>query len=193
IIESEKAAKKRGGLKKGLKKRLNVMLRKSGRPENLTLRSSRVEESTEEDTIGELDVLEEEVVAVLPPVEDILTEKETAPPLSFDTDAIFTGEIIELCVAKSVNSVALSTLYKLLQSTAGMKILSTGGSWDEGTNITVSLDKPLPLISMITKIPGITIIPKHAKIDRGSKTSTDSLLGVGRDKVTKITLNLEEG
>ncbi|MEE8419086.1 MAG: hypothetical protein V3S02_03130, partial [Dehalococcoidales bacterium] len=103
--------------------------------------------------------------------------------------AIFGGEV-ELAISVPVDPVAVSKLYNQLQSTPDMKILYTRGSWDRGTTITVSLEKPLPLIGIIFGISGIKVTPAHQ--DKGNAIKSGSLLGASRQGVTRIDLSIVE-
>ncbi len=126
----------------------------------------------------------------LPAVDEPAVEEEPAQPLPpLDTKAIFKGEI-ELAISVPVNPVAVSKLYNQLQSTPDMKILYTRGSWDRGTTITVSLEKPLPLIGIISDISGVEISPDYPSKENGAKSG--SLLGAARTGVTRINLSIKE-
>lgn len=125
-----------------------------------------------------------------PPVDEPEVEKISVAPLPpLDTKAVYTGEV-ELAISVPVDPVAVSKLYNQLQSTPDMKILHTRGSWDRGTIITVSLDKPLPLIGIISDISGIAITPVNA--EKSNIPKTGSLLGATRQGVTRIDLSIKE-
>jgi len=111
-------------------------------------------------------------------------------PQKLDKEAIYEGEI-ELAIAVPVDPAAVSKLYNYLQSTPDMKILYTRGSWDRGTTIAVTLDKPLPFIGMISKISGLTIAPGLPQKENLVKGTSGSLLGAKRKEVAKIDLILK--
>ncbi|MBI2850739.1 MAG: hypothetical protein HYX80_06830 [Chloroflexi bacterium] len=129
------------------------------------------------------------------PSTEVLPEKEPVrqEPASvqqkLDAWAIYEGEI-ELAIAVPVDLAAVSKLYNYLQTTTDIKILYTRGSWDRGTIITVTLDKPLPFFGMISKIPGLSITQALPQKDN-LKTPSGSLLGAKRKAVTRINLNLK--
>ena len=107
-----------------------------------------------------------------------------------DTEAVYSGEI-ELAISVPVDPAAVTRLYNYLQSTPDMKIIYTRGSWERGTVITVALDKPMPFIGMISKIPGLQMGPGLPQKDNVIKGSSSSLLGAKRKDVTKIDLRLK--
>ncbi len=115
----------------------------------------------------------------------------TSAPLELDKEALYEGEV-ELAIAIPVSPPAMSKLYNQLQMTPEIKILYTRGSWDQGTTITFSLDRPLPLIGMISKIPGIEIEPLAPQKDKLAKGTSSSLLGAKRKGVTRIDVTLKE-
>jgi len=112
-------------------------------------------------------------------------------PLKLDRQALYDGEV-ELAIAVPVNPVAVSKLYNYLQTTPETKILYTRGSWDRGTIITVTLDRPLPLIDMISKISGIQVASAAPQKDNLARGTSGSLLGISKKGVTRINISLKE-
>ena len=111
-------------------------------------------------------------------------KEETEPSLPEpDSQSLYTGEV-ELTIAKPVDPSMVSKLYNYLQTTPEIKFARTSGSWDRGTTITVVLDKPIPLISVLSsKIPGIEVTPELPRKDSFVK----------REKgVRRITLSRKE-
>lgn len=78
--------------------------------------------------------------------------KATLP--KYDSQALYTG-VVELTVAPPVDLAKMSELYNRLQATPELRILRTVGSWDRGTVITLLLEKPIPLIGMLSEIPSV--------------------------------------
>ncbi|MDP2744479.1 MAG: hypothetical protein Q8P00_05375, partial [Dehalococcoidia bacterium] len=78
-----------------------------------------------------------------------------APALSErDGQDLYAGEV-ELVVAVPVDLKMLAKLFSFLQTTSEIKIHRISGSWDRDTTVTVAVDKPIPLISIISsRIPG---------------------------------------
>jgi len=76
-----------------------------------------------------------------------------------DGQTTFVGEV-ELVIEVPVDLKMVSALYANLQTVPELRILNTRGSATRGTVITVVLNKPLPLISLISaKMPNIEMLP----------------------------------
>ena len=134
--------------------------------EPVQLRDEAVEEKVEETAVSE-------PVAVAPEelLEHRLPEKKpgrggTKPDsLKQESHSLYTGEV-ELAVAKPVDLKMVAKLYNYLQVTPEIKLAHTSGSWDRGTTITVTLDKPIPLISVLSsKIPEAKVTPERPEMD----------------------------
>ncbi len=111
-------------------------------------------------------------------------EEAVSAPQQLDTGTLYEGEV-ELAIAVPVDPAAVSRLYNGLQGTSEIKVRYTRGSWERGTIITLALDRPVPLIDIISKIPGIAIAPAVTqKGNNGVKIASDSLL-TGRKKTAK--------
>ena len=104
---------------------------------------------------------------------------------------LYSGEV-ELYIPVPVELKMVSRLYNHLQTIPELKILHTRGSWDRGTTITVVLDKPLPLISLITKVPDLEITPELQQKDSQPRVGAGSLLKTGGKGVKGIKLVLKE-
>ncbi len=82
-----------------------------------------------------------------------------------DTQSLYTGEV-ELSVTKPVDPKMVARLYNYLQTTPEIKFVRTSGSWERGTTITVALDKPIALISVLSsKIPEAEVVPERPERD----------------------------
>jgi F0F1-type ATP synthase membrane subunit b/b' len=108
-----------------------------------------------------------------------------------DSQALYTGEI-ELAVAAPVELKVLTKFYNYLQTTPDIKILYTRGSWDSGTTITIALDNPIPLISFISQIPGVAVVPELFQKDNPVRETPSSLLRARRNGVKRLKLALKE-
>jgi len=98
--------------------------------------------------------------------------------------SLYTGEV-ELNVGVPVDPNLVSKLYNYLQTTPEIKFVRTSGSWNRGTMITVVLDKPIPLINVLTsKIPEAEVTPEQPGKDGFVKD---------RKGVRSIILTLKEG
>ena len=110
--------------------------------------------------------------------------KETEPSLPKpDRQSFYTGEV-ELAIGVPVDPNMMAKLYNYLQTTPEIKFVRTSGSWNRGSTITVVLDKPIPLISVISsKIPEAEVTPEQPGIDGFVK---------GRRGVRRIRIALKE-
>ena len=157
--------------------------------------SLSVAEKTAEEKVEEAAQLVEEAAASEPvtaaePLEQRSTEKghgreETKPaPLKQDSHSLYTGEV-ELAIGIPVDPNVVAKLYSYLQTTPEIKFVRTSGSWNRGTTITVVLDKPIPLISVISaKIPEAEITAEQPGKDGFVKE---------RKGVRRINLALKQG
>ena len=170
-----------------------------------TEQPTELKEETPEEKIDQPDQLQEEA-PVSEPVETITEEpSEQHPPEKVldkdeslstklnpeDSQTLYTGEI-ELAIAIPVELSVVSKLYSYLQTISDIKVLRTTGSWDRGTTVTVVADKPIPLISLITKIPDVEVIPELLNQDSSVKGKSSSRSKEGEKEVTRIKLTLKE-
>ncbi len=118
-------------------------------------------------------------------------EETGSVQLKQDSQTLYGGEV-ELAIAMPVELKLVSKFYNHLQTIPEIKIRHTKGSWDRGTTITVVLDKPIPLISVISKIPGVKAIPELPQKDSLAKGTSSSLLRGGGKGVKRIKLTLRE-
>ncbi|MBA7653171.1 hypothetical protein ES703_61014 [subsurface metagenome] len=118
-------------------------------------------------------------------------EEPGSVQLKQDSQTLYGGEV-ELAIAMPVELKLVSKFYNHLQTIPEIKIRHTKGSWDRGTTITVVLDKPIPLISVISKIPGVKATPELPQKDSLAKGTSSSLLRGGGKGVKRIKLTLRE-
>ena len=118
-------------------------------------------------------------------------EEADLAPLKQGGQTLYAGEV-ELAIAMPVDLVTVSKLYNHLQTMPELRILRTTGSWDQGTTITVVLDKPIPLISIISKIPGVEVTPELPSEDSLAKATSSSPLGARKRGVKRIKITLRE-
>lgn len=126
-----------------------------------------------------------------PSVSAPLQSNPTAINPLTNTKALYSGEI-DLVIKMPVTPSAISRFYNHLQLTSEMKVLYTRGSWDKGTTITISLDKPLPLIGKITNINELEVIPEIAQTVPEHKGGANTLLGANRKVSSRLNLTLRE-
>ena len=86
----------------------------------------------------------------------------------------------------------VSKFYNYLQTISDIKILRTTGSWDRGTTITLVADKPVPLVSTISKVPGVEVIAGVSQKDGSAKQASGLRLRTGGEGVKRIELTLKE-
>jgi hypothetical protein len=100
------------------------------------------------------------------------TEELIADAVEMDKSTLY-SEDIELVINSPIEPAALSKLYNSLQMTPEIKILYTNGSWEKGTVITISLEKPLPLLEIISGIQGL-------KVTTGKRPIPGTVQGITR-------------
>lgn len=134
--------------------------------EPVQLRDEAAEEKVEETAVSEpVAVAPEELLEHRPPEKKPGRGATKPDSLKQDSHSLYTGEV-ELAVAKPVDLKMVSKLYNYLQVTPEIKLAHTSGSWDRGTTITVTLDKPIPLISVLSsKIPEAKVTPERPEMD----------------------------
>ena len=134
--------------------------------EPVQLRDEAAEEKVEETAVSEpVAVAPEELLEHRPPEKKPGRGATKPDSLKQDSHSLYTGEV-ELAVAKPVDLKMVSKLYNYLQVTPEIKLVHTSGSWDRGTTITVTLDKPIPLISVLSsKIPEAKVTPERPEMD----------------------------
>ena len=125
------------------------------------------------------------------PEERPVREEADLAPLKQVSPTLYAGEV-ELAIAMPVDLVTVSKLYNHLQTMPELRILRTTGSWDRGTSITVVLDKPIPLINIISKISGVEVTPELPSEDSLAKATSSSSLGARKKGVKRIKITLRE-
>ncbi len=100
-----------------------------------------------------------------------------------DEKAPYTGEV-ELVFDRPVDPKMVAKLYNYLQATPEIKLSRTSGSWERGTTITVGLDKPISLISVLSsRIPEAQVAPERPG---------DEGFMAGKKGVSRIRLSLKK-
>ena len=114
---------------------------------------------TEKDRPAEAEVAE----ARETPVETKDPEIQEGEPAMFrrDTESLYTGEV-EVELGSSVDSDILTKLYIYLVNTPEIKLVHTVGSSNKGITMTLVLDKPIPLVEVLSsKIPEAEVTAKR--------------------------------
>jgi len=98
-----------------------------------------------------------------------------------ESQSLYTGEV-ELTIGVPVEPTMVANLYSYLQTSPEIKFVRTAGSWNRGSTITIVLDKPIPLISVLAaKLPLANVVPErpvgsgHVKDRRGMRKINISL------------------
>jgi len=120
--------------------------------------------------------LESEFVATVANKSQTVEEATTAnpadesvtPPAAPDDATPFEGEV-KIAVPPPVDMAQLIRLRRNLQDVSHLKIRRTDGSWNEGSVITMLINKPLPLISLLKEMPEV----ENAELWTGEKEWAD--------------------
>ncbi|MFC1903788.1 hypothetical protein ACFLW9_02775 [Chloroflexota bacterium] len=114
----------------------------------------------------------EETLEPQPQEEKHVEEEVESVTVKQGGGSLYTGEV-EIDIARPVEPKVVSKLYSYLQTTPEIKFVRASGTWDRGTTITVVLDKPVSLISVLSeKIPEVDVTserPEMSGFVRGSK------------------------
>ena len=94
------------------------------------------------------------------PEQEEIAEKEGAlvATAGLEESDLYSGDV-ELVLSPPVTAARMTELYSYLQANPDIKILRAAGSWDRGTVVAISLDKPLPLLKLLTEIPSLEAEP----------------------------------
>lgn len=175
--------------------------------EELTAKEEEVffEVSAKEDIIPDITPLQEqEAVSEAPPaapaadklseevtpishheeVTSVPAEPKERPKSSPAYEGNFDGEV-DISLVPPVELSVMAKVYAVLQQKPEIKILRTIGSYDKGNTITVFLEKPLPLVSILTEIPDV-----EASVDTSRKRGT-ATPGTDGKEVRKSTISLK--
>ncbi len=163
--------------------------------ESIQLQKKVVEESIEERVEEPVQLqektIEERVEEPVQLQEKAIEERvEESMPLTLDSEALYTGEV-ELIIGTPVELKAVSRLYDHLQKIPELRILYTRGSWDRGTTISVVLEKPMPLINILSETPDVEVTAKLPEKDSVATGRTTPLLRGGDKIVKRIELILK--
>lgn len=161
--------------------------------------STQLGEETAEQVAEPVVTLQEELEKkeMVEPPEQPTREKraergESSARLELDSEELYDGEV-ELAIAVPLDPAAASKLYDRLQTTPELKIVRTSGTWDQGSTIRVSLEKPMPLIRWLTETPGIEVIPEALEQVEVKRGRAGSLMKKAEDKeVKRLKITLKE-
>ena len=71
--------------------------------------------------------------------------------------------IVKLTIAPPVDYEQMGKLEEYLRQIQNLHLVLVGGSVEEGTEIVVSADKPIPLISVLREMPSVEQVVKKDK------------------------------
>ncbi len=118
-------------------------------------------------------------------------EEDESAPLELDSQAPYVGEV-EVEIATPVDPKMVYKLYDHLQTIPELRILHTRGSWDRGTVIAVVLNKPMPLVSLLSEMASVEVMAELPQKDSLVEGISSSLLGARRKGTKRIRLTLKE-
>lgn len=119
------------------------------------------------------------------------TRQEHSVQLKDYSQTLYSEEV-EIVMAVPVEPRLVPKLYKYLQAIPELKILHTKGSWDRGITITVVLDKPILLVGIMSKLPGIEVTPEIPQSDSMTKEKSGLHLRAGGKGVKGNRLIVKE-
>lgn len=105
---------------------------------------------------GEADTLAPTQAEVVPGEHPQKVAKPKVISLQPKASFTYQGEV-ELTFIPPMEISAVSEIYGWLQTTPEVKILRTIGSWEKGTKVIVFLERPLPLIDILTRVPAVEV------------------------------------
>ncbi len=149
-------------------------------------------EKVESPAVLEKEVIVEKVEEPASVQKEVIAEKIEEPAVSkLDSQAIYTGEV-ELLIASPVELQLMAKLFNYLQTVPELKILSTRGSWDQGTTITVVPDKPMPILDIISKTPDVAITAETLEKDELPLGRGSTILRSDKRRAKRIKLFLKQ-
>ena len=109
-------------------------------------------------------------------------------------DQMLYSSEVDLFIPAPANLKLISELYESLNTMSNSKVLYVYGSTDQGVTITVALERPIPLISVISsKMPMIKMTPEPQSTDSHVRGKRSLLLRKEKTKVRTIRITLSEG
>ncbi|MCZ6790108.1 MAG: hypothetical protein O7D33_09290 [Chloroflexi bacterium] len=104
---------------------------------------------------------------------------------------MYNGEV-DLILTPPVDFARVSELYTHLQALPEVRVLHTAGSWEQGTVVTVIIDKAGPLIGPLKKMPTIEAKPLLATTSSGFLKGAMGSLGDKGRKRPRINITFKE-
>lgn len=99
---------------------------------------------------------------------------------------------VELLLEPGMDLPALARLSKNLEEEKEIEIVRIKGSWDNGATITIQLDKPLPLMGILSAVEkgglALSFTP-----DDSAAIGVDRVPGMEETRVKRIKVRFEQG
>ncbi|MBI2172197.1 MAG: hypothetical protein HYU30_09330 [Chloroflexi bacterium] len=112
------------------------------------------------------------------------------PPEEETPSNLYSGEVA-LVLPSPLDVRRVTTLYKHLQNIPGLKTFRTSGSWDEGIVLSVVLDEPLPLLSMLQAIAMVEATP-YSKEGGGRLKTIRGPLEKGGKPMERVVITFKD-
>ena len=106
-------------------------------------------------------------------------------------DDLYNGEV-DLILSPPVDFGRVSELYSHLQTLPEVRVLHTAGSWEQGTVVTVIIDKAGPLIGPLKTLPTIDAKPLLTPNSSGLLKSAMGSLGEKGRRRQRISIAFKE-
>ncbi len=130
----------------------------------------------------------EELLEQLVPEEEPSTEP-AGDRLSEPADQALNDGDVELVLDAPVNMKMVADLYDQLQAIRELRIVRATGSRDQGIVITVRMERPIHLISLITsKLPGVRATPEVRPSGKSGKRISIPIPGQTNPELSRIKL-----
>lgn len=164
----QKAGATRGGLETETKKEIEEDVPSETVKTSVEKRDEAPGEASEDSAQALVAELSETVVATAQ--EETPDQKEaTAGRRGQDKQSAYSGHV-DIVMLAPINTNVVTKLYNYIHTTPEIKLISTSGSWNKGTTLTVNVDKPIPLMSVLSSLlPDLEIKTALPDKDAASK------------------------
>lgn len=92
------------------------------------------------------------------------TEEKPKKNKKADTSGGLASGVITLNIAHPTNPAKLKEMEEQIKQVPELRIVLIGGSLDEGTEIIVSAESPIPLLETLSGLPSVSEVNKKGKI-----------------------------
>ena len=101
--------------------------------------------------------------------------KEKAKDKDKNADSKLVSGIINLSMVPPVDPIQLRKFEEDLKQVQELRLVLVGGSMDEGTEIIVSAENPIPLLDILSEIPAVAEVNWKGKINQVTLKSEEPL------------------